>query len=134
MIKLTCLGCARATKDGTPSGERPCCFCIRNYSDIEEWKLKGADLPTTWYDGSKPVKLPMDCYHSLDMAEQILRWTLTSKERITKRQLENLIDACLKTIVPGQNLLWQKAINDLASAANYLLLLMRMSEVKKSVD
>lgn len=27
-----------------------------------------------WYDGSKAVRVPMDCYHSLDMLDQIEMW------------------------------------------------------------
>lgn len=62
---------------GRPSGERPCFFCIRNITR-EEWqedftKMQGERLEV-WYDGSFPVKVPMDCYHSVDMIEQINLW------------------------------------------------------------
>jgi hypothetical protein len=56
---------------GMPSGERPCFFCIRN-PEREEW-LKKNNLDV-WYDGSKPIKVPMDCYHSTDMLLQVDTW------------------------------------------------------------
>ena len=67
---LFCYGCCHSAISekfpGTPSGERPCCFCIRN-------KKRNFEV-TTWYNGSQPIKIPMDCYHSLDMLEQIELW------------------------------------------------------------
>ena len=68
---LTCYGCAHSIGDAKfpsgPSGERPCMFCIRNSRPVR------VDI-NTWYDGSKPVKVPMDCYHSLDMTHQYEEW------------------------------------------------------------
>jgi len=69
--KLVCYGCAHSSGldeyPSKPSGERPCTFCIRN-------KDHNIELLGCWYDGSKAVKLPMDCYHSLDMKEQMVLW------------------------------------------------------------
>ncbi|MFH0806076.1 MAG: hypothetical protein V1901_04325 [Patescibacteria group bacterium] len=68
--KLYCYGCAHSSSieafPGKPSGERPCCFCIRNKNRKLEVK--------TWYNDSEALKIPMDCYHSLDMLEQIYLW------------------------------------------------------------
>jgi len=51
---------------GIPSGERPCCFCMRNsHKSLQVDK---------WYDQSEPLKVPMDCYHSLDMLQQFEKW------------------------------------------------------------
>jgi hypothetical protein len=62
---LTCYGCAHSCAatpfPSCPSGERPCMFCIRNSMPVHI-ELK------TWYDGSAPYKVPMDCYHSCDMS------------------------------------------------------------------
>lgn len=73
--KLVCYGCchADALKEypGQPSGERPCHFCIRNPK--ADCHIK------EWYNGSKPVKVPMDCYHSLDMLNQIEMWQKAPK-------------------------------------------------------
>jgi hypothetical protein len=73
MAKLTCHGCCHETAEKCrimnihlPSGERPCCFCIRNPD--RNFKVK------VWYDGSLPVKIPMDCYLPLDMQNQIMQW------------------------------------------------------------
>lgn len=74
--KLTCHGCSHEDVDSCrkgfhrPSGERPCSFCIRN----DRRKLEVGE----WYDGSKPVKVPMDCYLPLDMVMQLIYW---DKER-----------------------------------------------------
>lgn len=71
-MELTCHGCcheaAGLCRNGkhVPSGERPCCFCIRNPD--RNYKVK------VWYNGSEPVKIPMDCYLPLDMMKQIERW------------------------------------------------------------
>ena len=87
---LFCSGCCHSSAvhsfPGQPSGERPCCFCTRN-PQREEWLKKakeehpdwfedGKANPYTghWYDGSDALKCPMDCYHSLDMFEQINKW------------------------------------------------------------
>lgn len=72
---LVCFGCCHSAADekfpGKPSGERPCCFCIRN---PEKDLYKQDRMPDCWYDGSKAYKLPMDCYHSIDMKNQIEMW------------------------------------------------------------
>lgn len=62
---------------GMPSGERPCFFCNRNFKR-EEWQKdfeerNGCRLEA-WYDQSKPIKVPMDCYHSVDMKMQFENW------------------------------------------------------------
>lgn len=89
--KLVCFGCAHSAATvpypSRPSGELPCCFCIRN-PDREAWQARhvqdtGQRLET-WYDGSKPVKVPMDCYHSLDMATQIHAWLKVIPEMASK--------------------------------------------------
>ncbi len=71
VAKMACFGCAHSSVleeyPSSPSGERPCTFCIRNQD--HDIKLLGC-----WYDGSEAVKLPMDCYHSLDMKDQIDLW------------------------------------------------------------
>jgi hypothetical protein len=92
---LFCFGCCHSSAahpfPGQPSGERPCCFCTRN-PQREEWLKKakeehpdwfedGKANPYTghWYDGSDAMKWPMDCYHSLDMFEQINKWINSKK-------------------------------------------------------
>ncbi len=80
---LVCYGCAHsagsvdATFPGKPSGERPCFFCTRNV-DREKWqeefKARHGSRLEAWYDQSKPLSLPMDCYHSVDMVMQIHEW------------------------------------------------------------
>ena len=73
-----CYGCSHSIAGehfpGKPSGERPCHFCFRN--------PKAGFFVDTWYDGSKPVWIPMDCYHSLDMSYQIAQWETDLKDRI----------------------------------------------------
>ena len=68
--QLHCYGCGHSAAGekfpGKPSGERPCCFCIRNPEAGYEVKV--------WYDGSEPVRVPMDCYITMDMSEQMNRW------------------------------------------------------------
>jgi len=75
--KLFCYGCCHSAATekfpGKPSGERPCCFCIRN-------KKRGLEV-TCWYNSSPAIKIPMDCYHSLDMLEQIRFWTEKRKDK-----------------------------------------------------
>ena len=88
---LFCFGCCHSSAihpfPGQPSGERPCCFCIRNpqreewlnkaKEDHPDWFEDGKANPFTghWYDGSDALKCPMDCYHSLDMFGQINKWS-----------------------------------------------------------
>jgi len=78
-MKLICHGCCHEATDlckkgkHEPSGERPCCFCIRNR--YRNYRVK------EWYNGSKPVKIPMDCYLPLDMQNQIIQW---DEEKDTK--------------------------------------------------
>jgi hypothetical protein len=89
---------------GHPSGERPCAFCIRNpwtgddgHPEPHEFVPSGENriylgeeqddeacktcrdsrrhpVHGVWYDGSPAVKVPMDCYHSLDFKNQIRSW------------------------------------------------------------
>lgn len=83
---LVCWGCAHAASEapypGRPSGEHPCLFCIRN-PERQRWQeeltSRGTPRVAQWYGGSKPVRVPMDCYHSPDMAEQIARWMQAAK-------------------------------------------------------
>jgi hypothetical protein len=84
---LICYGCAHSVapmiySDGTPveetmfpgcpSGERPCQFCIRNPE--VRGKSREEMIVSVWYNGSEPAKVPMDCYHSLDMKDQFNKW------------------------------------------------------------
>lgn len=80
-MERPCAGCAHSTSGvpypGAPSGERPCFFCTRN-PEREEWQARfkedhGCRLEA-WYGGEDPVKVPMDCYHTVDMKRQISRW------------------------------------------------------------
>ena len=95
--KLVCYGCAHSSASddypSRPSGERPCCFCVRN-KDREQWRktfeksyenenefkahialaVHGSPYDGVWYDGSKSVKSPMDCYQTLDMKDQVDVW------------------------------------------------------------
>ena len=87
---LICSGCAHSAASapfpGQPSGERPCCFCTRNAQRKESLRemakyYRDGVLPEkhpafgVWYDGSAAIKVPMDCYHSVDMKDQILTWS-----------------------------------------------------------
>lgn len=64
-----CYGCAHSSAgEDKPSGERPCGFCVRNP------ERKDPPVVDKWYDGSAPVAVPMDCYHSVDMVNQIEQW------------------------------------------------------------
>lgn len=67
--KRPCHGCAHSAAGakfpGHPSGERPCCFCVRNPDGINTQAL-GSDKGV-WYDGrTEAFKTPMDCYISTD--------------------------------------------------------------------
>jgi hypothetical protein len=68
--KLVCYGCAHSAGGvsfpGQPSGERPCGFCVRNRT--------GMTGSGTWYDGTPPVRSPMDCYQTIDMVDQHRDW------------------------------------------------------------
>lgn len=88
---LTCYGCAHSASPepppGKPSGERPCCFCVRN-PDREEWAEGKVTERSTelkdnkgnprdfnpWaanlYNGAPAVYNPMDCYVTLDHRDQ----------------------------------------------------------------
>ena len=79
--KLVCYGCCHSAAStdypGGPSGERPCMFCIRNpdwEQGQKEFEKRTGHRLEVWYDGSPAVKIPMDCYHSLDMLDQISKW------------------------------------------------------------
>lgn len=93
VTKLTCYGCAhsrgRAEYPSGPSGERPCCSCIRNVSsDRQEASLEKivecavvecADgnarcfdpFAGTLYNGAPTVSFPQDNYVTLDSIQQI---------------------------------------------------------------
>lgn len=92
--QLFCFGCAHSAASepfpGRPSGERPCCFCVRNPT----WRQQQASdhAVTKWYDQSEPVRIPMDCYHSLDFKDQVQVWIKTAEERDTAA-LQALITA-----------------------------------------
>lgn len=81
--RLCCYGCAHSAAGepwpGRPSGERPCGFCIRNplshLTDQEDF---------AWYDGSEPVSVPMDCYQTLDMRQQVGLWLEEAKKEDTE--------------------------------------------------
>jgi len=79
--KLVCYGCAHSAAmhkyPSGPSGERPCQFCIRNPKLPKNPK---DFVVNCWYNDSKAVKLPMDCYHSLDMLNQIALWEKGDKK------------------------------------------------------
>ena len=95
---LHCYGCAHSASGrgypGRPSGERPCCFCIRNKNREEP------PIVSAWYDGSKPFSVPMDCYHSLDMKKQLEIWEdqviikekLIIKDKLKEKKFPNPID------------------------------------------
>lgn len=93
--QLACYGCAHAACDepfpGQPSGERPCHFCVRNR------ELEDPPVVTKWYDQSDPVRIPMDCYTTMDMRDQYARWlkdaagpTLEERTAAADRLAENL--------------------------------------------
>jgi hypothetical protein len=86
--KLPCHGCAHSAArqpfPGFPSGERPCCFCVRN-TRRAEWVTKhdeeheaivreqgGCKHPIHgyWYDGRLAKTVPGDNYISLDRLKE----------------------------------------------------------------
>jgi len=95
---LVCSGCANSAAQnpfpGRPSGDRPCLFCVRNVrrqkwcadhtNQCHSTRMDSTEFPKDiecqhpahgfWYDGSRPVSNPMDCYSSVDMREQTQRW------------------------------------------------------------
>lgn len=101
---LFCYGCAHSGAGdpfpGRPSGERPCCFCVRNPT----WRQQQASdtAVTKWYDQSEPVSIPMDCYHSLDMNKQYAVWIKTAEERDT---------AALQTLIAAHRRLTEGDVN-----------------------
>jgi hypothetical protein len=99
---LVCYGCAHSAAfirdtsgepvketvfPGRSAGERPCCFCIRNpdlEKQIQRAKDDGMFQPDgpyggRWFDGDVAIKVPMDCYHSLDMKKQFQAWLAKAK-------------------------------------------------------
>ncbi len=80
--RLTCYGCAHSAAGepfpGEPSGEPPCLFCIRNplqhLSDAED---------QVWFDGSEPIRIPMDCYSTIDYRQQVQVWLDIAKSEDT---------------------------------------------------
>ena len=96
--RLVCYGCCHSIGNmhypGGPSGERPCMFCVRNAGwEIaqERFKERTGHRLEVWYDGSPAVKIPMDCYHSLDMLDQFSAWGEKNKQFI--EQLKALLKA-----------------------------------------
>lgn len=89
--KLHCYGCAHSSSQaeypGEPSGERPCCFCVRN-PDREEWAKNNETERSTelkdnkgnprdfnayaanLYNGAPALWNPMDNYITLDHQDQ----------------------------------------------------------------
>lgn len=86
-----CDGCAHSAAGapfpGFPSGERPCCFCVRNpngicperlhpepdYEGDSEYARKArATDPSDglWYDGTPAFQTPMDCYIATNRSTQ----------------------------------------------------------------
>lgn len=86
---LTCYGCAHssalAPPPGAPSGERPCCSCVRNPDRVQQSRQRDP-LPIvvddrsnarcfdafagTQYDGVPMIYHPMDRYVTLDQRDQ----------------------------------------------------------------
>jgi hypothetical protein len=88
---LPCVGCAHsaagAPYPGHPSGERPCCSCVRN-PDREKWAAERAFPPSsivvgtdgvarifdpyvgTLYNGAPRPSFPSDNYVTLDQRDQ----------------------------------------------------------------
>lgn len=79
---LHCYGCAHSGAGdpfpGEPSGERPCHFCIRNS------KLQNPPKIAHWYNLTDPVKVPMDCYHTIDMKDQFRAWEAELNKMISE--------------------------------------------------
>jgi len=88
---LVCHGCAHSASGapypGRPSGERPCCFCIRNVRR-EQWISEArADSNggghfaegvygvtfTPRYDNKPVAKVPLDCYIATDYLCEVIR-------------------------------------------------------------
>lgn len=98
---LTCYGCAHSAAHwnnnqetlypGMPSGERPCCFCIRNvrYEEIQkDMHERYGSFFNKWYDQSPLIEFPMDAYNSLDMHLQINQWL---DDKTIQKENEDLI-------------------------------------------
>lgn len=92
-VERPCHGCAHSASGavfpGHPSGERPCFFCARNVSR-EAWQERfeadhGRKLEV-WYNGAAPAAVPMDCYHGVQMKEQIGRWVDAAVEAVKPRE------------------------------------------------
>jgi len=80
---LVCSGCAHSAPSipfpSGPSGERPCCFCVRNVdlpAMLEGMRRNNVAhfMPdvygktwTAFYNNAPMRKCPMDCYISTDM-------------------------------------------------------------------
>lgn len=86
---LRCYGCAFSTAaepwPGRPSGDRPCHFCVRNPAHVQN---VGDDHE--WFDGSQPVRIPMDAYQTPDMKEQFSQW-LDEAEHAGRDALDSLL-------------------------------------------
>lgn len=96
--KKPCHGCAHSAASvlfpSRPSGERPCCFCVRNPEGVDPSRLS-VDTPEfregplgkrfleaggkigidgVWYDGTPAFKTPMDNYIATDRLQQEFRF------------------------------------------------------------
>ena len=66
-LVLCCYGCAHsASGEDRPAGERPCGFCTRRGGR----SVFTSGFIPEWYDGSKPIKIPMDNYITVDRLDQ----------------------------------------------------------------
>jgi hypothetical protein len=84
---LVCYGCAHSIAPwpfpSGPSGERPCGFCVRNPSVDPETGVDpnyAESYRPVWYDGSQPIKTPMDNYIATDRLQQEFAWERTREE------------------------------------------------------
>jgi hypothetical protein len=88
---LVCHGCAHSAGGSTrypgcPSGERPCCFCVRNVLLPEQLAEYRKDTRLTHfqegvygvtftplYDNKPVAKIPLDCYIATDYLTEVVR-------------------------------------------------------------
>lgn len=87
---LVCHGCAHSAGGnvpypGRPSGERPCCFCVRNVqlqNQLAEYRkdprmthfhegVYGVTF-TPRYDNKRVSKVPLDCYIATDYLLEVV--------------------------------------------------------------
>lgn len=105
--ELPCSGCAHSASSvaypGHPSGERPCAFCVRNP------ERQDPPIVDKWYDQSEPVKVPMDCYQTIDMKRQHERWYKATHE---KGREEGIAAAAAEQLTPGELAEFQRQRKD----------------------